>query len=315
MKDAPLFSEVSGGPAEGRAIWVRTDDGLSLRIGHLAAGRRGTVLILPGRTEVIEKYGRVAGDLAAAGWGVLTLDWRGQGLSDGRLAAAPDLGHVARFSEYQEDMAALTTAAEALGCDRPFVMLAHSMGGCIGLRALDNGLDVAAAAFSAPMWGLPLTPATRLAARALGRAARLAHRDGRAVPGERGDFFLASADFHENWLTTDRGEFDRMQTQVRRHPELALGPPTLGWLAAALGEMAALTRRPAPALPAYAGVGSREKIVDVAAITERMANWPAGRLDTFPGAEHELMMEAPGTRRRFLDTALALFEERTAGMR
>jgi lysophospholipase len=312
VEAAPLHAGVAAGPAGGRALWVRTADGLRLRLCHWAEGPRGTVLLLPGRTEVVEKYGRLAADLAAAGWGTLTLDWRGQGLSDGRPAAAPELGHVRHFADYQNDLAALHATAQALGCARPFVMLAHSMGGCIGLRGLIGGFDVAAAAFSAPMWGLPLTPATRLAARTLGRAARMVRRDVQPVPGERAEFHLATAGFDENWLTTDRAAFDYMQTQVRRHPELALGPPTLGWLAAALAEMGALVRLPAPAVPAYAGIGSREKIVDPAAVAARMALWPAGRLDEFPGAEHELMMEAPGHRRRFIAESLALFARAAA---
>jgi lysophospholipase len=310
VQAAPLFA--TDGPAGAHALWRRSADGLRLRMGIWASGARGTVLILPGRTETVEKYGRVAADLAAAGWGVLTLDWRGQGLSDGRPAADPSLGHVVRFAEYQRDLDALLAAAGALGAARPWMMLAHSMGGCIGLRALSRGIGVAAASFSAPMWGLPLTRATQVAARALGGAARLAGRAPRAVPGERAEFRLEEARFDDNWLTSDRDQFARMQAQVRRHRELTLGAPTLGWLVAALAEMGALSRLPSPALPAYAGVGSREKIVDPAAIAARMACWPEGRFETFPGAEHELMMEAPASRRRFLAATLALFE-RAAG--
>ena len=313
MEPAPLFAEGAGGPDGGRAVWLRASDGVRLRAGLWSEGARGTVLLFPGRTEVVEKYGTVAAYLAAAGWGVLTLDWRGQGLSD-RPGPDPSLGHVRSFAEYQADVAALVAAAEELALARPWGLLAHSMGGCIGLRALIGTrrggarLPVAAAAFSAPMWGLPLGRGVRLALRASGVALRLGRRDGRAVPGERGDFALATASFDENFLTTDRAEFDRMQGQVRRHPELALGAPTLGWLAAALDEMAALARLPSPGLPAYAGVGGREKIVDPDAIAARMARWPAGRHEVYPGAEHELMMEAPARRRRFLQAACALFE-------
>ena len=309
MEAAPLFAEGAGGPEGGRAFWLRTADGVRLRAGLWAEGQRGTVLLFPGRTEVVEKYGLVAADLAAAGWGVLTLDWRGQGLSD-RLGPDPALGHVWRFAEYQADVAALLAAAEELGLARPWMMLAHSMGGCIGLRALTGRapLPVAAVAFSAPMWGLPLGRGLGLALRASGFALRLGRRDGVAVPGDRDDLALATASFDDNFLTTDRAQFDRMQAQVHRHPELALGAPTLGWLVAALDEMAALAGLPAPAVPAYAGVGGREKIVAPDAIARRMAAWSGGRHEVYPGAEHELMMEAPARRRRFLHAACALFD-------
>ncbi|MGY6411455.1 MAG: alpha/beta fold hydrolase [Alkalilacustris sp.] len=318
-----MFADVAGGPEGGRAFWLRTADGVRLRAGLWAEGRRGTVLLFPGRTEVVEKYGTVAADLAAAGWGVLTLDWRGQGLSD-RLGPDPALGHVRRFAEYQADTAALVAAAGSLGLARPWMALAHSMGGCIALRALvgqgrtgqgrrvQASLPVSAVAFSAPMWGLPLGRGVRLVLRASRLALQLGRRDGRAVPGERDDFALATASFDDNFLTTDRAEFDRMQAQVRRHPELALGAPTLGWLAAALDEMAALARLPSPSLPAFAGVGGREKIVAPDAIATRMAGWQGGRHEVFPGAEHELMMEAPTRRRHFLQVACALFDAAAA---
>ena len=44
--------------------------------------------------------------------------------------------------------------ARAQGLPEPYYLMAHSMGGCIGLRALMRGAPVKAAAFSAPMWGI-----------------------------------------------------------------------------------------------------------------------------------------------------------------
>ena len=305
MDSAPFHADLAGGPPGGRAVWLHASDGVRLRAALWPGAGRGTVLLLPGRTEVAEKYGAIAADLVAAGWGVVTLDWRGQGLSD-RVGGDSGLGHVRRFAEYQADVAALR--ALACGLARPHVMLSHSMGGCIGLRALIDGLPVAAAAFSAPMWGLPLTRTVRLGIAGLALAGRLRGRDGRAVPGERSDFALSDADFDANMLTTDRAQFDRMQAQVRARPELALGAPTLAWLSAALAETSALARLPSPACPAMTGVGSLEKIVCPRAIADRMERWPGGRLTVYPGAEHELMMEAPATRRAFLDAALALFD-------
>jgi len=48
--------------------------------------------------------------------------------------------------------------------------------------------------------------------------------------------------------------------------------------------------------------------VDVAPIHLRMARWPKGRLELYPSAEHEVMMETPALRARFFDAAAALFE-------
>ena len=50
--------------------------------------------------------------------------------------------------------AMLAFAPRAAACPNPAIMIAHSMGGCIGLRSLMRGLPFKAAAFSAPMWGI-----------------------------------------------------------------------------------------------------------------------------------------------------------------
>jgi lysophospholipase len=54
-------------------------------------------------------------------------------------------------------------------------------------------------------------------------------------------------------------------------------------------------------------LGTQEKIVDVGPIHARMARWPDGRLDLYPAAEHEVIMERPATRARFFNSAAELF--------
>ena len=99
-----------------------------------------------------------------------------------------------------------------------------------------------------------------------------------------------------------------MQRQVRSHPELALGGPSLHWLNEALLDCLDLRRKPSPALPCYTALGTLERVVDPALIHDRMTRWPGGRLDMVPGAEHEVMMEAPAIRALFYDRATALFD-------
>ena len=126
-------------------------------------GARGAVFLCSGRTEYIEKYGRVIGELTARGFSVVTCDWRGQGLSD-RALADPMKGHVGDFAEYQRDVEAVLASPEAAAVGPTRVMICHSMGGAIGLRALVDGrVAPEAVIFSAPMFGLTLSTALRLA--------------------------------------------------------------------------------------------------------------------------------------------------------
>ena len=96
--DTPLFHETEGNPRPENATggFFITRDRKKIRYGLFAAvarPMRGTVVLLSGRNECIEKYFETIRDLAARGFGVATLDWRGQGDSD-RLIRDRQRGYV-----------------------------------------------------------------------------------------------------------------------------------------------------------------------------------------------------------------------------
>lgn len=308
---APFHADLADGPAGGRAVWLRAADGVRLRAALWPEGPRGTVLIFPGRTEPVEKYGRAAADLARRGFGAVAIDWRGQGLSD-RLAPQPMMGHVARFGDYQHDVRALMALMADEGLCGPRFLLAHSMGGAIGLRALIEGLDVRAAAMTGPMWGIPTPPMMRPAVWALMSGvmtltARPRFAPGRG-PGNGPVNYLAVAPFDGNVLTSDREMFHWMQAMLIARPELGVGGPTLQWAREAFLECRRLRLSPSPTLPMLTFLGSDETVVDPDAIRARMARCPAGRLQTVVGAQHEILMETPAIRGRAFDMIAAHFD-------
>jgi lysophospholipase len=310
VSDAPFHAGLADGPPGGVCRWLMAG-GVRIRAAWWKAGAKGTVVLLPGRTECVEKYGRAAGDLVARGYSVITVDWRGQGLAD---RALPDrmAGHVGSFAEYQTDLDAVLAEADRAELPHPRFLIAHSMGGCIGLRALVRGLPFRAAAFSAPMWGITMAAWLRPVARMVTALAGPFGFDGRYAPTTGPETYLLQVPFEGNVLTTDREMWAYMRDQVRADPDLALGGPSLAWLRAALTECADLAGRPAPAIPAICALGTAEKVVDVPPVHLRMAGWSNGQLDLYPGAEHEIMMEGPSTRTRFFDRAAALFDANRA---
>lgn len=303
---APFHAGVADAPAGAVVVWAQAGKA-RIRLASWRAGDKGTVLLMPGRTECIEKYGRAVGDLIARGFSVIAIDWRGQGLADRPL---PDrmMGHVSAFSEYQQDLDAMLAEAARLDLPQPHFMLAHSMAGCIALRGLMRGLPVKAAVFSAPMWGIAMAPWLRPVAAVVSVIAAPLGLVTRYAPSTSAQTYLLQAPFQGNVLTTDREMWDYMRRQVAEVPELALGGPSIGWLKAALAECAALAAMPAPKVPAICGLGTAEKVVDVPPVHLRMAGWSNGQLDLYPGAEHEIMMEGAAVRKRFFDRAASLFE-------
>jgi lysophospholipase len=306
VTEAPFYATVADGPPGVQSVWLKVG-GVRIRAASWNAGAKGTVVLLPGRTECIEKYGRAAGDLVARGYSVITVDWRGQGLAD-RALPDPMSGHVDDFAEYQADLDALLAEADRAGLPEPRYLMAHSMGGCIGLRALMRGLPFRAAVFSAPMWGISMAAWLRPVAQVVTAVSGLFGQSHRYAPGTGATTYVLDAEFQGNVLTTDAEMWAYMRAQAQEHPALALGGPSLAWLRAALRECGALSVLPAPMVPAICALGTQEKVVDTAPAHLRMAGWSMGQLDLYPGAEHEIMMETAAVRKRFFDSAAALFE-------
>ncbi len=271
-----------------------------------AAAPRGTIFLFPGRTEILEKYGRVGRELTEAGYVVLSIDWRGQGHSD-RLIADARPGHVGRFSDYQRDVAVFMQAATELDLPKPHYLVAHSMGGCIGLRSLINGLTVERTVFSAPMWGIhvalhlrPLGDAYSWGMRKIGGATSV-------MPGTRPANYVTYTPLAENMLTTDQDYHDFMIRQAELAPEIAVGGPTVHWFHQAHVEMASLALAPRPGGPVLTFLGTQEQIVEPKAVHDMHRNWPTARLQLVEGAKHEMMMEALPLRGQFMRGMFAFF--------
>ena len=313
LAPAPLYTDIYPGPDPAAAYWAETSDGVRIRLGVWQThGARGTVLIFPGRTEYIEKYGVIAADFAARGLSSIAVDWRGQGLAD-RLLDEPLTGHVNHFTDYQKDVATMMRAARELNLPRPYFLVAHSMGGCIGLRAVMEGLAVQAAAFTGPMWGIYLTPHMRLPARLLSTVMPKLNQGHRLPVGTKQEPFVLTTAFDDNLLTTDTEMFDMMRDQLNAHPDLKLGGPSYVWLREALAETTHLSQRAAPNLPCITYVGSNERIVDVPRIQARMQSWKGGHLRVVEGGEHEVLMEGSAIRAPILDEMARLFLNTTTG--
>ncbi|MEM8570672.1 MAG: alpha/beta hydrolase [Pseudomonadota bacterium] len=287
---APFFAEVADAPPNPQAIWLKTEDNVRIRIVAWRGGARGTAFVFPGRTEYAEKYGPVARRLLERGFSVVVIDWRGQGLSD-RLGRTPLQGHVGDFREFQHDVQAMLKAATDLELPANRILVSHSMGGCIGYRALVEGHAFQAAMMAAPMWRLHL--------RSVLREARMKFISSLRVVGVRKPISVvtttepgkASRRFENNPLTSDPVRFAWAQAQVAAHPDLALGPAAFSWTKAALVEMARLRFRPAPTLPILVMVGSDERIVSPEAIRKRVRQVPNFTLLELEGGSHELYQE------------------------
>lgn len=289
--------------AGGEVLSVERPAGVLLRAARFPAGpdgQGGRCVFLSGYTEFIEKHLGSIAELTARGFEVLTLDWRGQGLSS-RLLADRHKGHLDRMETHLEDLAAVLQAVDGFA-DRPVTVVAHSMGAHVALRfCLAQPLQVARAVLVAPMLGIgrPGLPG--------GLARRLVELFSRTPLVESYIFGGAGYGprrrrFEGNALTNDREQFEISHGLMDRNPDLALGDPTFAWVRAAFRSIALLMAPgtlEAIRTPVLLALAGQETIVSNAAIESAAARLPAARLVRFPDAKHEILREAPAVRAAF----------------
>lgn len=105
-----------------------------------AGAAKGIVVVTHGYAEHCGRYHEVANVIAQAGWAALTYDVRGHGKSPGAR------GFIASFHEYTDDLrAVMKVARELVPAPAPLVLLGHSHGSLITLRAACEGVPEAKA--------------------------------------------------------------------------------------------------------------------------------------------------------------------------
>jgi lysophospholipase len=281
---------------------LKTRDGVSLRFARWLppAGRKGTVVLLQGRAEWIEKYFETVRDLRARGFAVATIDWRGQGLSD-RLLSDRHKGYVRDFADYDTDLETLIHEVVLPDCPPPLFALGHSTGGSVLIRAAHRGRRwFDRMVLTAPLielLGFPGTSTAKLVVRAL----RLAGFGGMYVP--KGDIGVIHAKpFVGNILTSDPVRYARNAAILEAEPALALGGPTVAWTDAAYRTMRAMQEHAYPSQirqPILIIAAGADELVSNVAIEDFATLLRAGTHLVVPGAKHELLMEQDRFRAQF----------------
>tara|TARA_R110002124_G_scaffold22610_1_gene85002 strand:+ start:1106 stop:2044 length:939 start_codon:yes stop_codon:yes gene_type:complete len=294
-------------PADGRSFWLHTPDGTRLRAmtwppdADRPGGVRGTVFMFGGRTEFAEKYFEVAGELLQRGFAVATVDWRGQGLSD-RALPDPRKGHVADYAEFDQDLATFMHAV-APSWPKPWVALAHSMGGNVLMRGLhDHPGMFAAAVLNAPMLGLRL--GSNFVSGVLGLVAAVGNLSGfagRYVPGGS-PAANDAVPFEQNILTHDTARYALHQSQIVADPALGLGSATYGWLAASFRSIRKVMQTDylaAVKTPVLIVAAGADRLIDRDALISAAAEVDQGELLLIEGANHEVLIETDEIRAKF----------------
>ncbi len=300
-----LFAIEDARPPAGAVVGaVKTADGVALRYGRWPSGQRrsrGTVCLLQGRSECIERYYETIGDLRRRGFVVAILDWRGQGGSEHRLRN-PRKGHVDSFAEYDRDLDAFMEQVVLPDCPPPHFALAHSAGGLVCLRAAHDGrarfnrmvLCAPMVAFGPGVTGQTTACRVAGALTAIGLGELGVHGAARRT--------IAEAPFDGNSLTGDPRRFQRNVAIYRQLSQVSIGGPTYGWVNAACQAMQAASDvdfAAAIRVPTLVVIGALDTVVSVRSVEALGRELRAGDALVIRGGRHELMMERDTVREQF----------------
>lgn len=270
------------------------------RFAPLGSLCRGTVLILQGRAEFVERWFETVRDLQVRGFGVVAFDWRGQGGSE-RLGRHPRMGHVRDFRAYELDLDAILRKIVA-PLPGPLHVLAHSTGALVAVAAAPrlNGL-VRRMVLTAPFLGLGEFGVPERVARGLAVLLRGIGLGGTFVPGG-GATAMLTTPFARNRLTSDPVRHARGADQSWRRPDIALGSPSVAWLAEAFAAQKRVFRPEALEawrLPTLVFACGADRVVSNTAIERFVAATRTTELIVVPGSRHELLHERDRWREQF----------------
>ncbi|MGB7286363.1 MAG: alpha/beta hydrolase [Salaquimonas sp.] len=300
----PKYNPMPSNPQAGE---VMTKDGIKLRYAHWRTTNPptiGTVLLLHGRAEYIEKLYETATDLREKGFDVLTFDWRGQGGSS-RMLEDPRKGFVEHFDQYVMDLDTIISEVALPDCRGPYYILAHSTGSLVALLAAPLFANrIRRMVLAAPLLKFGTLPLAQNAVKWLTGAMHVfglggTFMSGGATPDE-------NRPFSGNRLTSDLERFQRNAQFAGDERDITIGGPTASWVFAA---SRAMDRVNDPdfhnqiTIPTLLVCAGNDQVVDNEAAEHLGRRLRSGSCLIIPGAKHELLQE----RDRYREQLLAAF--------
>lgn len=284
--------------------YFQTRDNLALRYACISpdsAKPSGTVVLLGGRAEFIEKHEETIDELNDRGLLVYTFDWRGQGLSS-RLLKDRHKGHVESFSQYIDDLQHFIDKILLPNAVGPIIFLAHSMGGHITLRYLGKAHSgISGAVMVSPMINICTKPLPYSLSRWLSKIASRAGWSEDYILGA-GYYSPDQTPFKNNPLTSDPHRFMDEHRKIDANPALALGGVTYGWLCAAFESIDSIFSGndwEKMKIPVLMVGGSADRVVSVSAMRRMCQRLADCRCVILKNARHEILKETDSIRREF----------------
>ncbi|MBI2717297.1 MAG: alpha/beta hydrolase [Rhizobiales bacterium] len=298
-------------PENARCVTVAGIGGLAIRAMYaIPREAHGTVLLIGGRGDYMERYFETMRDLMVRGFAVASFDFRGQGGSQ-RLLSNPFRGHIGDFSDYVADLEAVMSQMVVPNCPSPIYAIGHSTGGNVLLLALRQHIWFARTIVLAPLIGLNYANWPLPVVRFLLRLNAMFGLGWMYLPGQNRKP-MGPEDFPGNPLTSDERRWRRDSAPLEVVPTLGVGGPTFSWLRAArraTAQLQAMGQRDRLSCPVMVVAAGLDRVVDGEAIRRFAARVPGVAFTMIRESLHEILTERDEVRNQFL----AIFDSFVGG--
>lgn len=295
-------------PEDHKAGYFTGCDGRQIRYAVFRStgqNAKGTIVLLQGRNECIEKYFETIRNFTEAGFWVATFDWRGQGGSE-RILRNRKRGFVRRFRHFEDDLKIFLEQIVLPDTRIPFYAIAHSMGGLILLSASPNIANrIDRIVLLAPFIGTHVSGLKLFVTKFFLGLLSLLGLGSLPIIRRR-----QSAEERFNVLTSDEKRFVRNDKIFETYPEFETGVPTIKWLNLMFKAMKQVNKQEhleRITIPTIIIAGSHDGIVPIQSVEDISTKFRAGQLIPFDGARHELVSEVDIYREPTLAAAIAFF--------
>jgi lysophospholipase len=260
------------------------------------------IVVLPGRSELLEHHYTTINFFHEMGFSVLGLDWRGQGLSSRQLKPVSK-GHIDSYRTYLDDLSTFIDHFKPQFDG--MIFFSHSMGSHVGLHYLAENPDqsyVKGVMTESPMLDVVLPKIAYWPARLLTKAMHYMGLGEKNLPipsghGGRKPFYA------KNIITTDPYQWDQRAQVYLDYPYSVLKKHTFDWLYRSFEAMDWLrTHGPSRVnQPVLILMGEKDTLVSNKASTEFAKSMKKSlcTLEIITDSKHGISREIPSVRRCF----------------